>query len=274
MAGAGADRPVTVTAVRPGEPSATARQVAAQRLAFPRVPVDGGDAAADDLLATDVAGDLAGGPPGPMARYLAARTAFFDRVVVGALEGGVGQVAVVGAGYDGRPLRYARSGVRWFEIDHPDTQADKRERLGRLGIEAGDVAFVPADLATTDVGPALLAAGFDRRRRSLFVCEGLLVYLEREVIDRLLTGLRAVAAPGSRLALSVSVATQGGEGRERRERFARRVAAVGEPARTVLEPTEAEQLLGRTGWSADAGRTASDRGRAAGLILAVAAPAA
>ena len=275
MGGDGADRPITVTAVRPGEPSITARRVAAQRLAFPRVPVEGGGAAADDLLAADVAGELAGGPPGPMARYLAARTAFFDRVVVGALDGGVGQIAIVGAGYDGRPLRYARAGVRWFEVDHPDTQADKRERLARLGIEAGHVAFVPADLATTDVGPALLAGGLDRSRRCLFVCEGLLVYLERAVIDRLLAGLRAVAAPGSRLALSVSVATEGGEGRERREQFARRVAAVGEPARTVLEPSEAEQLLDRTGWSVGGARgTASDRGRAAGLIVAAAASAA
>lgn len=247
--------------------------MAAQRLAFPRVPADAGDPAADDLLASDVAGELAGGPPGPMARYLAARTSFFDRVVVRALDAGIGQVVTVGAGYDGRALRYARPGVRWFEVDHPDTQADKRERLTRLGIESGHVAFVPADLAATDVGPALLSAGLDPGRRSLLLCEGLLVYLDREVIDRLFTGLRAVAAPGSRLALSVSLALEGGEGRERREQFARRVAAVGEPARTVLEPGAAAALLERAGWSiATGGPEASERGRAAGLIVAVAAP--
>ena len=260
--------------MRPGEPSVTARRVAAQRLAFPRVPAGGGDAAADDLLATDVAGELAGGPPGPMSRYLAARTSFFDQVVVGALDDGVGQVVIVGAGYDGRALRYSRPGVRWFEVDHPDTQADKRERLGRLGVETGHVSFVPADLGATDVGPALLDAAFDPGRRSLFLCEGLLVYLERDVIDRLLAGLRAVAAPGSRLVLSVSVALEDGAGRERREQFSRRVAAVGEPARTVLPAGQAEELLERLGWSAGAsGRGVPDRGRAVGLIVAAAAPA-
>jgi methyltransferase (TIGR00027 family) len=258
--------------VRPGEPSLTARRVAAQRLGFPRVPADLGNPAAEDLLSADVAGDLAGGAPGRMSRYLAARTAFFDRVVVGALDGGIDQVVTVGAGYDGRALRYARPGVRWFEVDHPDTQTDKRERLERLGIDAGHVSFVPVDLAETGVAPALAAAGFDPGRTSLLLCEGLLVYLDREVIERLLTALRGLATPGSRLAVSVSVAVDGAEGRARREQFARRVAAVGEPARTVLQPPEAEALLRRTGW--DAGTGGSERGRAAGLIVAVAPPVA
>jgi methyltransferase (TIGR00027 family) len=262
-----------VVTVKAGQPSVTARRVAAQRLAFPRVPAEGGNAAADELLAADVAGELAGAPPGPMAPYLAARKSFFDRVVVTALAAGVGQVVVVGAGYDGRALRYARPGVRWFEVDHPDTQADKQQRLRDLGIETGHVAFVPVDLTATDVGPALLAAGFDRARESLVLCEGVLVYLDRAVIDRLLAGLRAVAAPGSRLALSVSVAAGDAGARERREQFARRVAAVGEPARTVLQPAEAEGLLHRAGWSPDAaGPLVSDRGRAAGLLVATARP--
>ena len=251
----------------------TARRVAAQRLGFERVAADFGDPAAEDRLSEDVAGDLAGGPPGPMSRYLAARTSFFDHVVVASLAGGIEQIVIVGAGYDGRALRYAREGVRWFEIDHPQTQVDKRERLARLGIATEHVAFLPVDLTETEVAPALLGAGFDPARSSLLLCEGLLVYLDRDVIDRLLAGLRSLAAPGSRLALSASVAVADDEGRERREAFSRRVAAVGEPARTVLAPDEAEELLRRTGWTAaTAGPGASERGRGAGLIVATPGP--
>lgn len=250
--------------MRAGQPSETARRVAAQRLGFPRPPAPYGDPGADDRLARDVAGELAGAPPGPLARYLAARTAFFDRTVVNTLAGGVDQVVVAGAGYDGRALRYAKPGVRWYEIDHPATQADKRSRLARLGIATDDVMFVPADLSTDPVGPALAAAGHERAHPSLFLCEGLLVYLPRDAVERLLGGLRAQAAPGSRLAVSVSVTSPAGE---RREAFARRVASVGEPALTVLDAGEAAPLLLETGWDEQPG-VASEQERSAGLMAA------
>ena len=51
------------------------------------------------------------------------------------------KVIIVGAGYDGRAIRYARPGVRWFEVDHPATQRDKLERLERLGIAVAHVAL-------------------------------------------------------------------------------------------------------------------------------------
>ena len=61
------------------------------------------------------------------------------------------QVVTGGAGDDGRALRYARPGTRWFEVDHPATQADKRARLARLGLDASPVAFIPADFTADAV---------------------------------------------------------------------------------------------------------------------------
>jgi len=132
--------------------------VAAYRLGFTRVPAPYGDAAADDALASDVA---AGQEPaaGRMSEYLQARTRFFDRVVTGAIDRGVRQIVVGAAGYDGRAFRYARSGVRWFEVDHPATQRDKRERLARLGLDAGQVRFVEADFTRDPIAERLLPAG-------------------------------------------------------------------------------------------------------------------
>src|SRR6266567_2928546 len=116
-----------------GGPSVTARRVAARRLGFARVATDYGDPAADEALSADVAaGQVV--PANRMHDYLAARTSFFDRTVVGAIDRGVQQVVVGAAGYDGRAFRYAKPGVRWFEVDHPATQRDKLERLERLGI--------------------------------------------------------------------------------------------------------------------------------------------
>src|ERR1700745_3820072 len=111
-----------------GGPSQPARRVAAHRLDFTRVPADYGEPAADEALAIDVAaGDQA--PGRRVHEHLAARTAFFDRAVTGALGRTVAQVVVGAAGYDGRAFRYAKPGVRWFEVDHPATPRAKPQRL-------------------------------------------------------------------------------------------------------------------------------------------------
>jgi methyltransferase (TIGR00027 family) len=259
-----------------GSPSITARRVAAYRLGFTRVPAPYGDAAADQALSADVA---AGHEPaaGRMREYLDARTRFFDRVVVGAIGRGVRQVVVGAAGYDGRAFRYARSGVRWFEVDQPATQRDKRERLERLGIAVRHVRFVEADFTSDPVAERLTAAGLDPARPGLFLLEGVAVYLEPAVLERVLRQFRQVARSGSRLAISVS---RSGTDAEARSRFQAAVAALGEPARSALEADEATGVLARTGWQVMSGEDADDpeaaarraRLRSAGLLTATAGP--
>ena len=261
-----------------GGPSQTARRVAAHRLDFTRVPADYGDPAADHALAVDVAAGRQA-PASRMHDYLAARTAFFDRTVTGALGRGVTQVVVGAAGYDGRAFRYAKPGVRWFEVDHPSTQRDKLERLDRLGIDASHVRFVEADFTRDPVAGRLRAAGLDPDAPSLFLLEGVAVYLEPAVLEDVLRQFRQVAAPGSSLAISVSLSRPRGDAA--RARFQATVAALGEPARSTFEAAEAEALLARTGWplaaeNGDGQRTAagSDRLRTAGLLVARPGPAA
>jgi methyltransferase (TIGR00027 family) len=259
-----------------GGPSITAQRVAAYRLGFTRVPAPYGDAAADETLAADVA---AGQEPtaGRMRDYLEARTRFFDQVVVGAIGRGVRQIVVGAAGYDGRALRYARPGVRWFEVDHPATQRDKRDRLARLGLEAGRVQLVEADFTRDPIAERLTAAGLNPGQLSLFLLEGVAVYLEPAVLERVLTEFRQVARAGSRLAISVSVS---GTQSEARSRFQATVAALGEPARSTLEAGQATEVLARTGWQVIAGDDADDpeaaarrdRLRSAGLLTATATP--
>src|SRR5256885_1004949 len=111
----------------------------------PPIPAGYGDPAADQALAVDVAAGRRA-PANRMHDYLAARTSFFDRAVTGALDRGVAQVVVGAAGYDGRAFRYAKPGVRWFEVDHPATQRDKLERLERLRPPPPPPAVCPAPL--------------------------------------------------------------------------------------------------------------------------------
>jgi methyltransferase (TIGR00027 family) len=255
-------------------PSITARRVVAYRLEFSRVPAPYGDPAADEALAADVAAGQQAGT-GRMRELLDARTRFFDRVVVEAIDRGVGQIVLGAAGYDGRAFRYAKPGVRWFEVDHSATQRDKRERLDRLGIAARQVRFVEADFTRDPVAERLTAAGLDPGQVSLFLLEGVAAYLEPTVLERVLRQFRQVARPGSRLAISVS---RSGTSGEARARFQAAVAALGEPVRSTLEADEASELLGRTGWQLKAGDDSDDpeaagrreRLRSAGLLTATA----
>jgi methyltransferase (TIGR00027 family) len=259
-----------------GGPSITAQRVAAHRLGFSRVPAPYGDPAADQALAADVTGGQQA-PVGRMKDYLAARTRFFDQTVVGALRSGVDQVVIGAAGYDGRALRYAKPGVCWFEVDHPATQQDKRDRLARLGLDAGQVRFVPADFTRDPVADLLREAGLKAGRPALFLLEGVAVYLERPVLEAVLTQFREVAGAGSRLAISVSLS---GYDEAARARFQAWVASMGEPARSTLDAAEAEDLLARAGWRLatdgdpddQEAAAAASRRRSAGLLTASAAP--
>ena len=250
--------------MEPGQPSITAQKVALQRLGFERVPAPYANPEPDEALARDVASTTTVDGRSELSTYLAARTMFFDRVVVGALDRGITQAVIVGAGYDGRALRYAKVGVRWFEVDHPATQGDKRARLERLGVDTAQISYVPADFAIDDVAAGLRAVGFDERRAAVFICEGVAVYLERTVLTSLLRSLRSVAAATTRFAISLSLSPENDEAAARQEWFRRRVAAVGEPERDRLTPDEVAALLAVTGWRDE---TTSPRAQRAGLVV-------
>ncbi|MEY2473863.1 MAG: hypothetical protein QOK28_3192 [Actinomycetota bacterium] len=247
--------------MRDGVASETARRVAAQRLTFPRALTDYGDPQADERLTRDVAAGTRT-RTNLLTRHLEGRTMFFDRVVVGALERGVTQIVIAAAGYDGRAWRYAKPGVRFFELDHPSTQADKVARVERLGLATDRIAFVPADFAVADVGAALRAAALDPTKATVFTLEGIAIYLDRPVLTSVLHGMASVATADSRVAISLSI---NGRGLSSSVAFRHAVARLGEPVRTVLAPEEVDDFLAASGWErTDAG---SERARAGGLVV-------
>jgi methyltransferase (TIGR00027 family) len=239
--------------MREGRPSLTAQRVALHRRTFDRVPTSFGDAEADDALAADVAqgGEAAGTQTGEwMVEYLRGRTTFFDRVVVNALDRGVRQVVSVGAGYDGRSLRYAKPGAQWFEVDHPETQIDKLARLDRLGIDHESTTFIAADLTEPGLARRLIARGYEPGAPALLTCEGVIVYLDLPTVELLFDELRAIVTTGTRFAFSSSAHASVAPSPDRRQRFEAAVAAAGEPARNRLSPDDLERLLTATRWRA------------------------
>lgn len=251
--------------MREDGPSLTARGVAAYRLGFERLAVPFGDRASDERLARDVVGSLEFPRSEPLARYLDGRTRFFDWIVIDGLDRGVTQVAVIAAGYDGRSLRYAKPGTRWFEVDHPATQADKRGRLERLGIDVGHVGFIALDLTDGGVDTALAESGWDPAAASLILCEGLTVYLDPQVLQTLLDDLRAISSAQTQLAVSFGVQVTEADQLARRRLLYAAIAALGEPARNAVTAEDAEPMLAGAGWRAV---EVSEPARRAGFVLA------
>jgi len=185
-----------------------------------------------------------------MVAYIAARTAFFARCLLRACEFGVMQVVIVGAGYDGRSLRFRGPGVTFYEVDHPTTQADKRARLREVAANIEDVRFVAADIRRDSVVDALTAAGHDSRAATHFMCEGLTSYLPLVLLGDLLRSLTSQAAQRSTIAIDF---VEPPSGRPAASRLLLRVvragaAVMGERMVTLVTPEEAASLLRDAGW--------------------------
>ncbi|MET9294800.1 SAM-dependent methyltransferase [Streptomyces sp. NPDC003077] len=130
------------------------------------------------------------------------RTRFFDDWFRAAAEGGCRQAVLIAAGLDTRAFRLQwPEGFRLFEIDLPGLMAFKEAVLGvRRAEPSCDRTVVRADLRG-DWPADLLAAGFDPRRPTAWLIEGLMMYLEPTDNDRLLERVGKLSAPGSRLAI-------------------------------------------------------------------------
>ena len=235
--------------MRANRPSLTARWVAARRaqLGSTRSSTPTGDLEGERALYRDVSGNLTFNFARPSG--VNQRTQFIDGEVADAIGRGVEQVVILGAGYDGRALRFGGTPTRWFEVDFPSTQADKRRRLAALGVSPLGVTYVPIDLMRGDLEQTLGSAGHDATTPTLFIVEGLVPYLTLEATATMFQALRARAAAGSVLVATFFVSTEPNDfllaWYRAREVFFR---MIGEPRRSDYRPDDPEKLYVVTGW--------------------------
>ena len=137
-----------------------------------------------------------------MEIWLALRVAYLDRLVALATDRlGARQVVILGAGYDTRAARLPKAGVRYFEVDHPDTQAAKRERLAALpGYPIDAAIYAPCDFEREDPVERLRAAGLDAREPTLVLWEGVVPYLNEAAVRATATTLARGLDPRSLIA--------------------------------------------------------------------------
>jgi methyltransferase (TIGR00027 family) len=221
-----------------GEPSRTALAAARHRAAHQLL--EQGRIFADPLavriLGEDpeaIARQAAQNPAGRMMRiFIAARTRFAEDALAAAVERGVRQLVVLGAGLDTYAFRGAmRQRLRTFEVDHPATQAWKRGRLEEAGIALPDcLTFAPIDFERETLAGGLENAGFDPAQQTFFTWLGVVPYLTDEAVWSTL-GFIASLPNGAHVVFDYSDPPDSlsPEMRELHERRAARVAELGEP---------------------------------------------
>lgn len=127
------------------------------------------------------------------------RVAFIDAVI---RDRKPKQVVILGAGLDTRAYRLETlRNVHVIEVDHPDTQFYKRQRVGVLGTPIARLSFAPVDFTggQGQLGAALTATGFDSQMPTLWLWEGVIMYLRDAALRETLATLRQLSAPGSTL---------------------------------------------------------------------------
>lgn len=242
------------------QPSRTALRVALRRAAHQLVdaePLVFRDAFAVRILGPELDKELQRTPKSDkrpfsanLRAWMVARARFAEDVLAAVVrEHGAVQYLVLGAGLDTFALRNPYPQVRVFEVDHPATQAWKREHLAAAALVLpGSARLVAVDFEQQSLTGQLLEAGFDFRLPTATAWLGVVPYLTAEAFAataRVLGGF----APGSQVVFDY------GQPREvlspveqqMHDSLASRVAQVGEPFQLSFTPAAAAEALAEHG---------------------------
>ncbi len=131
--------------------------------------------------------------------FITARERYIDDFLKARLSEGLDQVAILGAGFDTRAYRIPGiEKTQVFEVDHPATQEVKLKRLKKVIDPLPDhVTFIPIDFNTQTLGERLLASGYDEQDKTLFIWQGVTMYLTAEGVDRTMAFIAQHSGPGS-----------------------------------------------------------------------------
>jgi methyltransferase (TIGR00027 family) len=191
----------------------------------------------------------------PFARalraFMAVRSRFAEDEFAEAVARGVRQYVALGAGLDTFAWRnpHRESGVRIFEVDHPATQAWKRELIAKANLPETAATYVPVDFERQALADCLRAAGFRSEAPAFFSWLGVVPYLTRDAFRETLRLFGGMAA-GSGVVFDYALPREAVD-EDRRAAFdelSARVAGIGEPFRLFFMPDEVVSDFRAIGW--------------------------
>lgn len=182
--------------------------------------------------------------------FMAVRSRYVEDGLAAAVAAGVRQYVILGAGLDTFAYRNPFAELRVIEVDHPVTQAWKREKLVEAEIaEPGNVTYLPLDFEHKTLGEGLAEAGFDNGRAAFFGWLGVVPYLTLEAFRATVKVVGKMPA-GSAMGFDYAVDPKNLSkvGRVAFDALAGRVAAAGEPFKLFFTPEQTDEELRQAGF--------------------------
>jgi methyltransferase (TIGR00027 family) len=181
------------------------------------------------------------------------RARFIEDCLEKAISAGIDQYVILGAGLDTFALRRPELAdrLRVFEVDHPASQTDKKDRLMRVaGGLPGNLVLIPVDFETDDLRECLLRNGFIPEKPAFFSWPGVTYYLDLEAIRNTLRIIADLGAPGSELVFDYADDTAFDPARisDREKKLQSITRQTGEPMKTGFIPVELEAELSHFGF--------------------------
>ncbi len=140
---------------------------------------------------------------GGLVDHLRLRTAAIDAAVTEGVARGCERLVLLGAGLDARAHRLeGLGGVDVWEVDHPDTQRTKIRAAAQLPLRARAVRYVPVRFGEQDLAARLLESGWEAGVPTVWVWEGVTMYLQPGASAATLASVAELSAPGSLLAMT------------------------------------------------------------------------
>jgi methyltransferase (TIGR00027 family) len=122
-----------------------------------------------------------------------------DRLKV-CINDAIRQLVNLGAGYDTRAYRFneLRGKVKVFEVDHPDTQRAKTEKVKKIfGAFPEHVVYVPVDFEKEKLDRRLFESGYRKDLKTMFIWEAVTEYITPEAVDETLAFVASNSGEGS-----------------------------------------------------------------------------
>ena len=167
-----------------------------------------------------------------------------------AKENGKIQYVICGAGSDTFSFRNTNDDIEIFEIDHPDTQRYKLERIRELEWNIPkNVHFVPVDFEKERMCNKLIEAGFDPKKKTFFSILGVSYYLTLDVFSDTLRQMSELSSLGSEVLFDYPIKT--GEFPRRVERLEKITESLGEVMRGGFDYNEVSRALYSLGFQID-----------------------
>lgn len=134
-----------------------------------------------------------------LSSSIVARVRYFDDFVEKSIEEGLEQLIILGAGYDTRAYRIeGLKDIKVFEVDHPNTQSFKIEKIKEIfGYTLDNVVYVPVDFETETLSQKLFDNGYSSLKKTLFIMEGLVMYIPPKSVAETLSFIVENSGKGS-----------------------------------------------------------------------------